>query len=482
MATLEDSDTPFLYFSSQHKHLDDVLDEVGLKVQQGPSLASDQMDFATKALEDLIDIGPDWSRGGVACFHVQVDGMKQDLAVLVRLAQPLGKPDKKGLRIRFVWVLVSGQPTHPQLDLVIEFTKLLQVQSFRELAERTEDSRELLAGYRAALESHLRRAVVAQEGELTPSGVLFGGLVNDLRRKIPFLVSDFTDGFTTKTLASVFFLFFACLAPAIAFGGLLAVLTEGQIGVVEMLVASAVAGVVYALVAGQPLTILGSTGPVIIFMGLLYGITLRYGVPYLPTLAWIGLWTCAILLVLVALDASCWIRYFTRFTDEVFAALISLIFIFEAVKDMVHVFTDHKVGYDTALLSLVLSVGTFWVAMNLSRFRRSPYLRRWVREFLADFGPALAMLATTCVAFALHEVHLETLDVPTSLAPVADGPGWWTLPKLQCGYAGQPPFQPSWSRFLFTSTRTSPCAWFRVRTTSFKRGQVITWTCWSWPF
>ena len=40
---------------------------------------------------------------------------------------------------------------------------------------------------------------------------------------------------------------FGCLAPAVAFGGLMAVMTDGAIGIVEMLVATAACGVVYAL-------------------------------------------------------------------------------------------------------------------------------------------------------------------------------------------------------------------------------------------
>ena len=45
------------------------------------------------------------------------------------------------------------------------------------------------------------------------------GLKTDLSRKLPFYFSDFRDGFKLKTLSSTVFLFFACLAPAVAFGG-----------------------------------------------------------------------------------------------------------------------------------------------------------------------------------------------------------------------------------------------------------------------
>lgn len=47
-----------------------------------------------------------------------------------------------------------------------------------------------------------------------------------------------------------------------------------------------------------------------------------------------GLWVATFCLVLVAMEASVLVRYFTRFTEEGFCALISLIFIYDAVGKM----------------------------------------------------------------------------------------------------------------------------------------------------
>lgn len=59
------------------------------------------------------------------------------------------------------------------------------------------------------------------------------GLMSDIKQKAPFLVSDVTDGVSIKVLSSVFFLFFACLAPAVAFGGMLGIATSGAMGTIE---------------------------------------------------------------------------------------------------------------------------------------------------------------------------------------------------------------------------------------------------------
>lgn len=397
-------------------HLDGVIKGVSSRLQEVGEL-SDEGQLAREALMDrLEDEKPDWTKNGVAAFHCKADLDGKTFITLVRVKDEKIKAKKKSKPIRFVWVLISPHKTHPNLDQALEFAELMKSDQFAEEALSAADYEELMGRYRDALSKSVH---FSGDGgtELQPSGKFCGGILADIRRKKAVFLSDFSDGFSSKSLAAVFFLFFACVAPAIAFGGLLSVLTKNEIGAVEMLIATAVCGVIYSLFSGQPLTILGSTGPVIIFMGLLYPMTQKYGLPYLPTLAWIGLWTMVILLILAATDACCWIRFFTRFTDETFAALISIIFIVEALKDLVHVFTDHQVKYDTALLSLILALGTYGIARSLSQFRKSPYLQRKFREFLADFGPAIAIVFMTGVSLAVHPVDIETLSVPDTLTP-----------------------------------------------------------------
>ncbi len=55
---------------------------------------------------------------------------------------------------------------------------------------------------------------------------------------------------------------------------------------------------------------------------------------YLSLRLWIGLFVAAILMVLVALDASALVCYITRFTEENFATLISVIFIYKAFENV----------------------------------------------------------------------------------------------------------------------------------------------------
>jgi len=53
---------------------------------------------------------------------------------------------------------------------------------------------------------------------------LFGGLINDVKRRFPHYLSDFKDACNAQCVAAFFFIYFACLSPAITFGGLMSML------------------------------------------------------------------------------------------------------------------------------------------------------------------------------------------------------------------------------------------------------------------
>lgn len=70
------------------------------------------------------------------------------------------------------------------------------------------------------------KAEEEEEGEeeddpLKRTGICFGGLVRDIKRRYPKYLSDLTDALHSQCLAAVLFIYFAALSPAITFGGLL---------------------------------------------------------------------------------------------------------------------------------------------------------------------------------------------------------------------------------------------------------------------
>ncbi|XP_037649624.1 electroneutral sodium bicarbonate exchanger 1-like isoform X12 [Sebastes umbrosus] len=190
--------------------------------------------------------------------------------------------------------------------------------------------------------------------ELQRTGRIFGGLIMDIKRKLPFYWSDIRDSFSLQCLASVLFLYCACMSPVITFGGLLGEATKGNISAIESLFGASLTGVAYSLFSGQPLTILGSTGPVLVFEKILFKFCTDYGLSYLSLRTSIGLWTAFLCLVLVATDASSLVCYITRFTEEAFAALICIIFIYEALEKLFHLGEHYPVNMHNELDNLTL--------------------------------------------------------------------------------------------------------------------------------
>ena len=79
-------------------------------------------------------------------------------------------------------------------------------------------------------------------------------------------------------------------------------------GVLESFMGHLLAGGVFCLLAGQPLTVLGCTGPVLIFEKILVEFCQAYGIYYLTMRLWIGLWSAFFCIIIVAVDGSAIVR------------------------------------------------------------------------------------------------------------------------------------------------------------------------------
>ena len=158
--------------------------------------------------------------------------------------------------------------------------------------------------------------------------------MEDIKRKRKWYISDFRDALHMQSLATIMYIYLATITKAITFGGFLSDITDRQQGVMEAFLGHALAGGVFCLLGGQPLTVLGCTGPVLIFESILVSLCGHWGFDYMTMRLWIGLWTSMFCLVIVAFDLSSFVRYFTRFTEESFAALVGIIFIYESLKKL----------------------------------------------------------------------------------------------------------------------------------------------------
>lgn len=396
---------------------------VDCMVQQG-LLSEDHRDEVESALVAREEEFSSAIGNSVAVPHAYLDAVTEPISAFVRLAHPvnLGAPD--GVPTRFVFVLMGpAEGIVEHLDTLATIARLVSDEEFRYdagIAKTAQDLLDALERFGDRAEPGVLPSPAEPPEGMAYTGKLFGGLREDVRRRSAHYKSDFSDGLNAKSLGSTLFLFFACLAPAVTFGGIMGAVTDGNIGVVEMLIGSAICGIAYALISGQPMIILGGVGPLLVFTAILYNFCQDLQLPFLPTYGWVGLWTAFLLLAMAATDASYLMRYFTRFTDEIFSVLMAIIFIYQAVIAIIAIFRDSfaedGIGHDAAFLSLILAIGTFYIAISLSSIRRSKYLLPWMREFLADFGPMIALGAMTAVSWALRrEVMTAPLDAPENL-------------------------------------------------------------------
>ena len=59
-------------------------------------------------------------------------------------------------------------------------------------------------------------------------------------------------------------------------------------------------------------------------------------IEYLSFRFWVGTWLCIVATICVAAEGSVLVSYISRFTEEIFSFLISLIFIYEVCKFVEH--------------------------------------------------------------------------------------------------------------------------------------------------
>ncbi|XP_041121475.1 anion exchange protein 2-like isoform X4 [Polyodon spathula] len=210
---------------------------------------------------------------------------------------------------------------------------------------------------------------------LRRTGRPFGGLVKDIKRRYPHYLSDITDALNPQVLAAVIFIYFAALSPAVTFGGLLGEKTMNWMGVSELLVSTAVQGVLFSLLGAQPLLVIGFSGPLLVFEEAFFDFCKDQDFEYIVGRVWIGFWLTLIVVVIVVFEGSFLVRFISRFTQEIFSFLISLIFIYETFSKL---------------------------------FK--------IRRIIGDFGVPISILIMVLIDFFISDTYTQKLSVPSGLS------------------------------------------------------------------
>uniref|UniRef100_A0A671U6X6 Anion exchange protein n=1 Tax=Sparus aurata TaxID=8175 RepID=A0A671U6X6_SPAAU len=272
---------------------------------------------------------------------------------------------------------------------------------------------------------------------LSRTGRPFGGMLRDIKRRYQYYKSDMTDALNSQVLAAVIFIYFAALSPAITFGGLLADKVENMMGVPELLISTSIQGIIFCFIAAQPVLVIGFSGPLLVFEEAFFAFCKSQGIEYIVGRVWVGVWLVIIVVVIVAFEGSFLVRYMSRFTQEIFSILISLIFIYETfanIEDPWHPIVEETVLFDnatgnktveiitikppypnTALLSMCLMLGCFFIAYFLRQFKNGTFLPGRVRRLIGDFGVPISIFLMILVDYNIEDTYTQKLVVPKGL-------------------------------------------------------------------
>ncbi|EGT48360.1 hypothetical protein CAEBREN_16800 [Caenorhabditis brenneri] len=291
----------------------------------------------------------------------------------------------------------------------------------------------------------------------------FRGLKDEFKRRLAIYPSDYLDGVrghktVQKLFSTVVFLYFACLLPAIAFGVLNDDNTKGAINVRKVIIAQAIGGIFFSLFGGQPMIILLTTVPLAIYIKVIYKISQELGYDFLAMYACVGLFCQMFLILYSATELCSLMKFATRSAEEMFSLFIAIAFTVESIRAIHNSFkknyndcdtsaismkaartaldafqngttnTDSIVGNitssmsigdtgslcrrDTSILYMLLMFGTLWLGLFLYNFRKTPYLTRSRREWLADYAlPASVLIMSFTGSYAFSDIEKDRFNL-----------------------------------------------------------------------
>ncbi|XP_047396152.1 solute carrier family 4 member 11 isoform X3 [Sciurus carolinensis] len=344
--------------------------------------------------------------------------------VILVLAPPKMKSTKTAMEVARTFATMFSDITFRQ--------KLLKTRTEEEFKEALVHQRQLLTMVMPGMKEYSIFSLHAHKHPQPPKCtdfVPFGkGIREDIMRRFPVYPLDFTDGIIGKSKAvgkyitTTLFLYFACLLPTIAFGSLNDENTNGAI--------------VIRVICDD------------------------YDLDFNSFYAWTGLWNSFFLALYAFLNLSLVMSLFKRSTEEIIALFISITFLLDAVKGMVKIFWKYYYGHHyytkrtsslvsllgvstslntslpttlntsflasptelamtgspsathsgraTAVLSLLIMLGTLWLGYTLYQFKKSPYLHQCVRETLSDCALPIAVLTFSLISsYGFREIEMS---------------------------------------------------------------------------
>ena len=218
-------------------------------------------------------------------------------------------------------------------------------------------------------------------------------------------------------------------------------------------------GLIFSIFSGQPLVVVMTTAPLVLFTKIILLVADQNGFSFLPFFAMVGIWNSFFLLIYAVFNLSVFMKFSSRATEETFGNFISIALTVDAMKHLATSFDDNynnevcdkidshqmspiihdhdhndtvvplvlghniskravveKTDYvcekDVPLLYLILMLGTVWLGLTLFNFVKTPYLSARKRELLSDYSLPVAVVVFSIIgSFGFWRVNQDAFKL-----------------------------------------------------------------------
>jgi hypothetical protein len=294
-----------------------------------------------------------------------------------------------------------------------------------------------------------QNSIESDDSESEPLFQFLAGMQNDLKARVPLYKDDWSRPKSIYTVVNATcFAFVIQLIPALIFAELMSRETEGNISTAEVLMSSAIIGIIYAVFAGQPLVIMGITGPVALLLGTSYGLTATFNADYFPFFFWICFWAGLMHIISAMIGLVSLVWSVTPFTSQIFELFIAITFIYSSVKDLIEPIYfgqgEYREDRSAQYAQLFIGLLTMNIAWTLHFAETWVSFTRQVRVFVSSYNTLIAVVIGTAFSYLPGVAQwdngvdgLERVDVvaPWDWQPTVDRP-WVTNPFSGIDAAG----------------------------------------------
>lgn len=273
-------------------------------------------------------------------------------------------------------------------------------------------------------QSHQERepsGMARRRRRIPPPGI---GIWLDIKDKIPLYWSDWTDSWDYRVVPAVLDTYFSNLLPALAFAQDMFDRTDHAYGVNEVLLSSAMAGIVFGVLGGQPLCIVGVTGPISILNYTIYDIVKNWSTNYFGFMFWVCIWSMILHFILAVSNAVALLQYVTTFPCDIFGLFINVVYIQKGIQVLSRQFNSTERGKDVegGFASVVASLVMVIFGLMFKNFNQTPFLNHTIRTFISDYSTPLSVLfwsAFTHFGGYLDVIHFQKLPITQSFHPTS---------------------------------------------------------------